>query len=165
MECNKTNHGCYVFVNSQLVEVSAEVQTEYRRQITQIRTNAQAEGRCMNTDYHRCTGECYGCPYHCEGILTSLDAMMAENVAEDKNLLLATTDEVEETIINREMWDSVYRYADSVVKHGALILRMIVVERQSGRQVASILGVDHRLVDRRLKRILSGLRQNDTKFF
>lgn len=121
---------------------------------TSVRNHARAEHRCMQGNYHRCRGDCWGCPWHRVGILISADEI-------DRPFLLTheCTESAEETVLRNELWAFVYHYADSVAKDGALILRMSIMEGLSHREIGRIMKLDHRQIDRKLSRIYAGLRK------
>lgn len=62
-----------------------------------------------------------------------------------------------------EMWSAVYKYADSIVNHGALLFQLSE-NGLSNRKIAQLMGVNCRRIDRCLHQIRNGLREQLVEF-
>lgn len=145
-------------IGNQLIPVSPAVCKAYRQEISKVHYRAYKEKRCNQTDIHRCCGDCNGCPWQMDGSYVSIDTL------DDKNLILESGINVEEIIINRDMWSSVFTMADTMFPDGAEMIRLLCVEALSYRQIANRIGVDHKTVIARLNVIFNHLRKK-SEFF
>ena len=64
----------YIKVEHELIPVSEEVYQAYTRFRENERYRARRDGKCGQSDYRRCSGDCAACPWQQEGYrILSLD--------------------------------------------------------------------------------------------
>lgn len=94
----------------------------------------------------------------------SLDLLLDNSESQDDeadktmrriDVLVSPDDVVEKTVLMHEMWSAVYKYADSIVNHGALLFQLSE-NGLSNRKIAQLMGVNCRRIDRCLHQIRMG---------
>ena len=147
-ETKETNEW-FIHLGTEKVTVSEQVFKVFRQGIDSMRNTAVREGRCNQTNHHRCSGDCSGCPYAVDTKTISYDVFANENFD-----FYADEMDLEEMIIQKETVNSIYEFANTVTEYGAEILRMCIVNQIPDAVVGRILGLDRRTVAQRKKKVL-----------
>lgn len=161
MEFNSSSdlHEHYLLVHGKPVSVSEETYKMVRAQNNHIRWLMRKEFRCSQVCFSHCNGDCFRCRYLTIGKITSLDTLTADMLPE-----LASDTDIEADYIRKESWDRLLRYANRVVKKGAVLLYLRFVQGLTFQEIATELNVSVSTVHRRTTVLLKKLKSREDFF-
>lgn len=130
----------YIKVEHELIPVSEEVYQAYTRFRENERYRARRDGKCGQSDYRRCSGDCASCPWQQEGYrVLSLDkAFGGEGECEKTEAVQSTA--VDELVTDKMLLENLYRRLDELIPDGAQVFRLRA-QHYSEREIARMLGV------------------------
>ena len=131
---------CYIKVEHELIPVSEEVYQAYTRFRENERYRARRDGKCGQSDYRRCSGDCATCPWQQEGYrVLSLDkAFGGEGECEKSEPAQSTA--VDELVADKMLLENLYCRLDELIPDGAQVFRLRA-QHYSEREIARMLGV------------------------
>lgn len=150
----------FVMVDGEKVIVSKEVHTYLSQQKNHNRYVMRKEGRCMQSAYQRCCGECDRCRWYCGRKIVSLDSEVGRFME-----ARSSEPDVEAKAIEEVTWSEIYDFVDSVLPMGSRLLRMRFITCMSNKEIARALGTSPSTIDRRMNQLLALLRSNSGRFF
>lgn len=130
----------YIKVEHELIPVSEEVYQAYTRFRENERYRARRDGKCGQSDYRRCSGDCAACPWQQEGYrVLSLDKAFGSE-GECEKIEPAQSTAVDELVADKMLLESLYRRLDELIPDGAQVFRLRA-QHYSEREIARMLGV------------------------
>lgn len=130
----------YIKIGHELVAVNEEVYKEYTRWKENLRYLARRDGKCGQSDYSRCSGDCLTCRWYQEGYrMLSLHKVLGEQFENETPNLGSTAPSMEDIIADRLLLEDLYRQLDQVIPNGAMVFKMRA-QNHSQRQIAQALG-------------------------
>lgn len=152
----------FLNVKSVKVSVPEEVYQVVFQQINRTRYIAKQEDRCGQPDHRLCNGDCATCRYQQMGNLRLWHIFSSDEAACAEKAYQKSADDL---LVDKEMWQQVYKYADKAVKSGCEVLRLRIECEWSLKQIADELGMTIPHVEYKLRRIFSILKEHPEIFF
>ncbi len=153
MEAADSNQEFYLALNGKRYQVSKDVYKALKAEINAVRYMAGKEHRCSQPNHAHCSGDCFSCRWHTNGIF--------QNDIEEPAAAYTT----EDTAISLLTMEKIYAWANSLTPGSAEILALRFEKCCTFREIAQILGISSCAVQKRLKRMLDYLRKNTEEFF
>lgn len=152
----------HITINGESVEVTNEVYHVMMTDTDRYRRLARNEHRCAQVNYQRCSGDCYRCPWHRQGIYIPID-----QYSDKASLSLGLADyaDPESIVIQNDSWSYVCEIANQITVNGALLLTLRFDEGKTTSEIAEIMMVSRQAVEKRLHRLLEYFRANEKEFF
>ena len=135
------------------IEVTKEVYYAYYQPIWAIYAFARRHGRCSNSNWRICKGDCYTCSYYSEGDIISIDELMENtgwNVAQDN---CDPADIVLANMRRHELANAI----KSIDPEGICIVEMLADEK-TVRKIAETLRIPKSSCSDRIQRLRRELR-------
>ena len=147
------NQQFYLILNGERYQVSKDVYKALKTEINAVRYMAGKEHRCSQPNHAHCSGDCFDCRWHTNGIF--------QNDTKEP----AAPHTTEDTAISSLTMQKIYAWASSLTPGSAEILALRFEKCCTFREIAQILGISSCAVQKRLKRMLDYLGKNPEKFF
>lgn len=92
----------YIKVNHELIPVTEEVYQAYTRAKESERYRARRDGRCGQSNYHLCSGDCASCPWQQEGYrVISLHKALGPELEHETPELNTTASSLDDVVADR----------------------------------------------------------------
>ena len=103
----------YIKVNHELIPVTEEVYQAYTRAKESERYRARRDGRCGQSNYHLCSGDCASCPWQQEGYrVISLHKALGPELEHETPELNTTASSLDDVVADRLLLEQLYRQLD-----------------------------------------------------
>ena len=130
----------YLTINHKLVPVTEAVYQTATRWKENERYRAQRDGKCGQSNYHLCTGDCATCSWQQEGYrMLSLSKVLGDNYEYETPDLNSTQSALDAVIADRILLTDLYRKLDEVIPGGSRVFQMRA-QNYSEREIAKALG-------------------------
>lgn len=131
----------YIKVNHELIPVTEEVYQAYTRAKESERYRARRDGRCGQSNYHLCSGDCASCPWQQEGYrVISLHKALGPELEHETPELNTTASSLDDVVADRLLLEQLYRQLDELIPDGSRVFRLRA-ENYSEREIARKLGI------------------------
>lgn len=129
----------YIKVNRELIPVSEEVYQVANRMKENERHRARRDGKCGQSDYRYCSGECATCPWQQEGHrMLSMSKVLVDNP--EYEMPETGTPLLDDIIANKLLLEKLYRQLDELIPNGSRVFQMRAHD-YSEREIARALGI------------------------
>lgn len=131
----------YIKIGHELVAVNEEVYKEYTRWKENLRYRARRDGKCGQSNYHLCSGDCASCPWQQEGYrVISLHKALGPELEHETPELNTTASSLDDVVADRLLLEELYRKLDELIPDGSRVFRLRA-ENYSEREIARKLGI------------------------
>ena len=129
----------YIKVNNELIPVTEEVYQVANHMKENERHRARRDGKCGQSDYRYCTGDCATCRWQQEGYrMLSMSKVFGDNL--EYEMPDMSTPAFDEIIADRLLLEDLYRRLDEVIPDGSRVFQMRAHD-YSEREIARALGI------------------------
>ena len=129
----------YIKVNNELIPVTEEVYQVANHMKENERHRARRDGKCGQSDYRYCTGDCATCRWQQEGYrMLSMSKVFGDNL--EYEMPDMSTPAFDEIIADRLLLEDLYRRLDEVIPDGSRVFQMRAHD-YSEREIAKELGI------------------------
>ena len=128
----------YFKVNHELIPVTEEVYQAHTRAKESERYRARRDGRCGQSNYHLCSGDCASCPWQQEGYrVISLHKALGPELEHETPELNTTASSLDDVVADRLLLEQLYRQLDELIPDGSRVFRLLRARDrpQAGHQV------------------------------
>ncbi len=131
----------YIKVNHELIPVTEEVYQVTNRMKEKERYRARRDGKCGQSDYRYCSGDCATCRWQQEGYrMLSLSKVFGDNLECEMPELTQNTPSFDELIADKLLLEQLYRQLDELIPDGSRVFKMRA-HNYSEREIARALGI------------------------
>jgi len=129
----------YIKVNRELIPVNEEVYQVASRMKENERHRARRDGKCGQSDYRYCSGDCGTCGWYQEGHqMLSMSKVFVENP--EYEMPEKGTPLIDDIIANKLLLEDLYHKLDELIPDGAQVFQMRAYN-YSEREIAKALGI------------------------
>ena len=129
----------YVKVNRELIPVTEEVYQVASRMKENERHRARRDGKCSQSDYRYCSGDCGTCGWYQEGHrMLSMSKVFVENP--EYEMPATGTPLIDDIIANKLLLEKLFRQLDELIPDGSRVFQMRAHD-YSEREIAKALGI------------------------
>lgn len=129
----------YIKVNRELVPVTEEVYQVASRMKENERHRARRDGKCGQSDYRYCSGDCGTCGWYQEGHqMMSMSKVFVDNP--EYEMPEKGTPLIDDIIANKLLLEKLYRQLDELIPNGSRVFQMRAHD-YSEREIARALGI------------------------
>jgi len=129
----------YIKVNRELIPVTEEVYQVASRMKENERHRARRDGKCGQSDYRYCSGDCGTCGWYQEGHqMLSMSKVFVENP--EYEMPEKGTPLIDDIIANKLLLEDLYHKLDELIPDGAQVFQMRAYN-YSEREIAKALGI------------------------
>lgn len=129
----------YIKVNRELIPVSEEVYQIANHMKENERHRARRDGKCGQSDYRYCSGDCATCPWQQEGHrMLSMSKVFVDNP--EYEMPETGTPLLDDIIANKLLLEKLYRQLDELIPNGSRVFQMRAHD-YSEREIARALGI------------------------
>ncbi len=131
----------YIKVNHELIPVTEEVFKAFTRPNERERFFARRDGKCGQSNYHMCSGDCASCSWQQEGHrFISLHKAFGPDLELETPEVNPAAVSVDDVVADRFLLEELYRQLDELIPDGARVFQLRA-ENYSEREIAQVLGV------------------------
>ena len=149
---NEANQSYYITIDNQKIPVTEEVYRAYKRPMWAEHKRREREKRCIGENGARCTGDCSQCTQQRIGSVLSLDWL------EENGYGVADTTDLETACIDSLLLKELLTALEEMTPDNRLIMRLFA-EGRSERDIATVVGLSQKGVNRRKAKLLEQLRE------
>ena len=129
----------YIKVNRELIPVNEEVYQVASRMKENERHRARRDGKCGQSDYRYCSGDCGTCGWYQEGHqMLSMSKVFVENP--EYEMPEKGTPLIDDIIANKLLLEDLYHKLDELIPDGSQVFQMRAYN-YSEREIAKALGI------------------------
>ena len=129
----------YIKVNRELIPVTEEVYQVASRMKENERHRARRDGKCGQSDYRYCSGDCGTCGWYQEGHqMLSMSKVFVENP--EYEMPEKGTPLIDDIIANKLLLEDLYHKLDELIPDGSQVFQMRAYN-YSEREIAKALGI------------------------
>ena len=129
----------YIKVNRELIPVTEEVYQVASRMKENERHRARRDGKCGQSDYRYCSGDCGTCGWYQEGHqMMSMSKVFVDNP--EYEMPEKGTPLIDDIIANKLLLEKLYRQLDELIPDGSRVFQMRAHD-YSEREIARTLGI------------------------
>jgi len=129
----------YIKVNRELIPVSEEVYQVANHMKENERHRARRDGKCGQSDYRYCSGDCATCPWQQEGHrMLPMSKVFTDNP--EHEMPETGTPLLDDIIANKLLLEKLYRQLDELIPNGSRVFQMRAHD-YSEREIARALGI------------------------
>ena len=131
----------YIKVNHELIPVTEEVYKAFTRPNERERFSARRDGKCGQSNYQLCSGDCASCPWQLEGhrFISMHKALGPELERETPDINNASPG-FDDVVADRFLLEELYRQLDELIPDGARVFQLRA-ENYTEREIAQALGI------------------------
>ena len=97
----------------------------YTRTKESERYRARRDGRCGQSNYHLCSGDCASCPWQQEGYrVISLHKALGPELEHETPELNTTASSLDDVVADRLLLEQLYRQLDELIPDGSRVFRL-----------------------------------------
>lgn len=174
MKTNDNHYYIYLRAAKQRIPCTKEQFDDYYRDINAYRRTQQNHGRCVCPPSKRlsCDMDCYSCPYHTPGDMSSLDSGLKDADGEEMNWLVhlqeempdlqvpSPADYVSDALYMRQILDRLCEIMPQAIEIGRLREQGL-----SDTAIAGEIGIPRKTFTDRLKKAMGILQKEFPEFF
>lgn len=153
MEINQTHKQRYVYISGKEIAVTEDVYFAYMRPLWVEHKHHERESRCRTENGSRCKKDCRQCDRTRTGRPLSLEQFRADGFE-----IPDYTDPLD-LLIKAELREAVFAALEELDAEDLQIIKMLVFENLSERQVALQIGLSQKGINKRKHKILKQLRK------
>lgn len=131
----------YLKVNRELIPVTEEVYQAATRWKENERYRARRDGKCGQSDFRRCSGDCGTCQWQQEGYrMLSLTKVLGDDYDIEPQELSQTHQPFDDVVADKLLLEELYCKLDELIPGGAQVFRMRA-HNYSEREIARAMGI------------------------
>ena len=149
---------CFIEIDGKQIPVTKEVYRAYKRPLWAEHRRKEREKRCRDANGNRCAGECSQCDKQRTGSVLSLDKLTEDgfDIADPTDFIVLIEDE--------QVVAALYTALDKLGPLDRQIVDLFNAGK-SEREIAAVVGMSQKGVNKRKARIFAELREQLKAFF
>ena len=130
----------YINVNHELIPVTEEVYKAFTRPNEKERFFARRDGKCGQSNYKLCSGDCASCPWQQEGHrFISMHKAFGPELERETPDINNASPSFDDVVADRFLLEELYRQLDELIPDGARVFQLRA-ENYTEREIAQELG-------------------------
>lgn len=131
----------YINVNHELIPVTEEVYKAFTRPNEKERFFARRDGKCGQSNYKLCSGDCASCPWQQEGHrFISMHKAFGPELERETPDINNASPSFDDVVADRFLLEELYRQLDELIPDGARVFQLRA-ENYTEREIARELGI------------------------